>query len=306
MQGPQQQPTGPAARPNTARRKRARQISNWLAFIRPHVDRYLALPRGEQKKFVDKLSEKTGSSGNTLRRYIAAAQVLEAHGVTEFPPGLKRLPVAAVEAIERISKQDPARGRELFKQLIEGLWSIRELKEKLADIPQRGRPANRALRVKSITNEQLVAEIAGLSGETSRQGEAGQADFKLIRFVDWPMEQGLNLLSRAALPRFVVPLPTGAHAVVFDDSAVRWHASPAVAMREFLRNIAIAATIFDYVVVLCGIFRQEVEREVMAMRDDCRRRIRILSGTTERGAFRLERRKGMTPVWAPVRRRTSR
>src|ERR1700757_3056341 len=87
------------------KRPRAPQIRNWLAFIRPHADRYAALPRGERMQLVAELSKKTGTRENTLRRFIAAAQVLETHGIREIPPGRKYLPVGSVEAIEGISKK---------------------------------------------------------------------------------------------------------------------------------------------------------------------------------------------------------
>jgi hypothetical protein len=57
---------------------------------------FAALPRGERMKLVDELSKKTGTSENTLRRFIAAAQVLETHGVREIPPGRKYLLVGSV------------------------------------------------------------------------------------------------------------------------------------------------------------------------------------------------------------------
>lgn len=114
METPSKQnaPAGAAAR-NT-QRKPAPQISNWLAFIRPHADRYESQPRGERRKLIEKLTEKSVSSGNTLRRYIAAARMLERHGIRQFPARLRHLPVATVEAIERISRKDAARRRELF------------------------------------------------------------------------------------------------------------------------------------------------------------------------------------------------
>ena len=67
-----------APAPST-RRKRARQIGNRLAFVRPHADRYETLPRGEQRKLIEMLSKKSGSSE------IPAARLLETNGIREFP-----------------------------------------------------------------------------------------------------------------------------------------------------------------------------------------------------------------------------
>ena len=81
---------------------RAAPTTDWLGFIRPHFEVYRMLPWGKQNEFIDKLARDKGPSANTLRRYIAAAELLEGVGITQFPPDLTRMPVASVEAIGRI------------------------------------------------------------------------------------------------------------------------------------------------------------------------------------------------------------
>ncbi len=89
------------------RKPPARAIAQWLDFIRPHLDRYAQAGRGEQKKYIDDLSKMVGTGVDTLRRFIWAAQFLESHRITQFPPGIQRMPLASVEVIMRISKRDP-------------------------------------------------------------------------------------------------------------------------------------------------------------------------------------------------------
>jgi hypothetical protein len=262
-----------ATRQGGARRRRVPQISNWLAFIQRYLRRYTALPRGEQRRLIDQLSEKTGASENTLRRYIAAARALEANGITKFPAGVKYLPVAAVEAIERIGKQDPGRGRELFKQLIAGGPSVRGLKEELADVPKRGSAPHRAA-AKRISPQQVLGAIAS-------RFHVRESELSLIRFIEAPMERTFNLFAKAAAPRLVVLATERRRAAIFDVGVLSWAASPAIVTREFLRNIAVATTMFDCVVVLGGTLSREVEEIVGEMRKDCRDRVLVLSGVLD-------------------------
>ena len=105
-------------------------LTNWLAYIRPHIKPYLALGRGERREYIEKLSEETSLSDNSLRRYIAAAQFLEAEGITDLPPG-GRLPLGAVENIARIAAHDPSRRRTLLEEVVAGNMTIDQVAAEL-------------------------------------------------------------------------------------------------------------------------------------------------------------------------------
>jgi hypothetical protein len=45
---------------------RTRQISNWLDFIRPRLDLYVTLPRGDQKNMSNGFRNKFVSRGSTM------------------------------------------------------------------------------------------------------------------------------------------------------------------------------------------------------------------------------------------------
>ena len=121
-------------------RKRAKTIVNWLGFIRPHLQEYSALPPGEQLKLLQKLSDKTGTNVNTLRRYLGAARFLESvFAITVFPPNRQRMPIASVEAISRIYRKDPNAGRTYMQQLVAGHLTIVELKKQLKNMGRSSR-----------------------------------------------------------------------------------------------------------------------------------------------------------------------
>jgi hypothetical protein len=270
-------PQPPAAagqdKPET-KRPRAPQIRNWLAFIRPHADRYAALPRGERMQLVAELSKKTGTRENTLRRFIAAAQVLETHGIREIPPGRKYLPVGSVEAIERISKKDPERGRELFKNLFEGAGSIRHFRAKLADTLGRDPPKKPSYREKRFWIDDILGEI-------EKRARVSRRHFQVMRFVEAPLKRSFSLFAKSAAPVLVVLMPEDRRAAVFDESVLVWSAGAAVITREFLRNIAVATAIFDKIFVLCTTLSTEVEAIAAEMPRDRRDRIVVLRGVLD-------------------------
>ncbi|WP_164934695.1 hypothetical protein [Bradyrhizobium zhanjiangense] len=107
-----------------------RIASKWLAYIRPHVRPYEALGRGDRRDYIAKLSKRVKLSDNTLRRFISAAQYLEAEGITELPSGV-RMPVAAVERVARIAARQPEKRQQLLKGVAEGRLTIVELRELL-------------------------------------------------------------------------------------------------------------------------------------------------------------------------------
>ena len=257
-----------------APRKRAPLIRNWLAFIRPHADRYEALPRGEQRKLIEKLSKKSGSSENTLRRYIAAARVLETHGIREFPAGSRRLPVAAIEAIERIGKKDPARGRKLFADVMTGMWSVQSLKEMLAETPRRARRPDKDDAVPKLSQMDVMESLARLA-------HTEWLDLTLTSFGDASKGRRFNLFAKTAAPRFVVMIADGRRAAIFDEKGLAWAGGAARVTREFLQNIAMATAMFDYVVVVCNMLDGEVQAVIADMPRECRDRVALLRGVLD-------------------------
>lgn len=249
---------------------RAKPITDWLGFIRPPFARYRTLPWGKQKEFIEKLSQSTGSSANTLRRYIAAAELLESYGITVFPPNLKRMPVAAVEAIARISKKDPARGRKLLNSLMQGVGTIRDLKDELAEMPK-GTSSRQHEAAAPVSQRELYAEIRELVGRAWPPDHP-----RLIKFSEWPGPA--TAFSKAAWPPFVFPLLDGRYVAIFDEAVLAWAVSPAMVTREFMRNVAAAVSMFDFVVVYCNALQPDVDRIVSAMRPDCRARVLARQG----------------------------
>lgn len=269
------QPTAPTDEDRPKKRPRAQQIRNWLGFIRPYADRYAALPRGERMTVIDDLIKQTGSSENTIRRFLAAAQVLETHGIRELPPGVRYLPVASVELIERISKKDPERGRELFKLLLSNGGGIRYFKEMLKEVSATEAPDKSDHRGKDLWLDDALEAIA-------RRAYVDPGELLLAGFDQAPLRRSLSLFAKSAAPVLVVSIPQDRRAAVFDESVLVWSSGPALVTREFLRNIAVAVATFDWVVVRCATLAPDVNGLTADMLARCRERIILLSGLDDR------------------------
>jgi hypothetical protein len=269
-----EQPKGPGRK-----RKRAAPISDWLGFIRPHQQRYRMLPRGQQKEFIEELSAKTGSSVNTLLRFIAAADLLETYGIVALPPGRGQMPVASVEAIGRISNYDFARGRDLLNGLLNGVGTIRSIKDELKNMPPLGKKS-RPERSKAPRSDRDIRDvIERFVGGNREWRKVLPPKLPLREFGEWPGPT--TIFAKSARPRFVVPLLVGRWVAVFDESALSWAAMPMRVHQEFLRNIAVAVTMFDYVIVYCDALQSDVARVVNATREPCRARILVRPSRTE-------------------------
>jgi hypothetical protein len=257
---------------------RAEPISDWLGFIRPHFESYRTLPWGQQREFIEKLSKTAGSSTNTLRRFIAGAELLEGFGITAIPPDLTRLPIASVEAVGRISKRDPARGRFLLDQLLRGAGTIRDLKDELADMPK-GRPVAPRRAPSPLSRKEFHKELEELEGLVRKAvaAESLPPERKIMPFVDWPGPK--QLFTKAAWPVLLYPLLLDRYVAIFEDTVLTWGISPALATREFLRNIAVSVTVFEAVVIYCNVLQADVARVVDAMRGDLRGRILLQKGS---------------------------
>ncbi|MEW6449205.1 MAG: hypothetical protein AB1490_01040 [Pseudomonadota bacterium] len=248
------------------------RISDWLSLIRPHLEQYRMLPWGQQSEFIDKLSKSSGYNANTLRRYIAAAELLEGFGITAFPPNLKRLPVAAIEVISRISKKDPARGRVLLNNLMSGLGTIIDLKDELSDLPKRKR-ATGPKPSRPLSKREFFGELDEIESFIREAGAARWLPRErwLIPFTDWPGPK--EMFSKTAGPVLIYVLLEGRYTAVFDERGLAWASSPAMVTREFLRNVAVAATMFDAVVVFTDVLQADLARVIESMRRDVRERV---------------------------------
>lgn len=261
----------------TSSADRAAPTTDWLGFIRPHFEVYRILPWGQQNEFIDKLARDKGPSANTLRRYIAAAEQLERFGITQFPPGVTRLPVASVEAIGRIGRKDPGRGRALLNELMSGVGTIRGFKKELKAMTKRASASRSAGTAAPVSQSQFCADIEDLLAAAPKGRDWMPPKLIWRPFNDWTGPA--TIFAKQAWPRVFVPL-IGGHAVVaFDEALLVWAASPAMVTWEFTRNVALAVAMFDFVLVYCNILQPDVERIVAAMREDCRARILVRQGS---------------------------
>jgi hypothetical protein len=108
-----------------------------------------------------------------------------------------------------------------------------------------------------------------------------ESELSPIRFIEAPMKGTFRLFAKTAAPRLVVLAAAGRRAAIFDVGVLSWAASPAIVIRELLRNIAVATATFDCVVVLGGTLSGEVEEIVGEMHKDCRDRVLVLSGVLD-------------------------
>jgi hypothetical protein len=275
--------------PRSAGKPRAPQISNWLDFIRPHLERYVRLPRGEQKDYVERVSKELrefridhggspdapGPSVNTLRRHMAAAQFLESHGIVAFPVGRPRVPAAAVEAVARIAKRDPAYAQTLLADLIAGRQTVRGLLTQLENMPEQGLSPDPNIR--KFTYEELQQALSKFASRVFGKPIAPE-QFQLADFELGPDVVPVAMFDPLAHPFATGNFGDGRRCVVFDESTVRWNVSPDRAKREFKRNIAVATTLFDIVAVCCVTLQSDVDDMRGRMYDDCRKRLLVLSG----------------------------
>jgi hypothetical protein len=257
------------SRQKSLRKERAPQRSNWLEFIQPHVDRYGRLPRGEQKKYLEKLSGDVKTSVKTLRAFLAAAAYLEINGITEFPEKAQRMPVASVEAIMRISKRDPARAKRLLEGVCQGAWTARTLQDELRTINKQ--PAVQQTAAK-VSEQQLLAALGKLTGCHPRLIQV--SGFELS---DVPK----TFFDRLAFPHAIAYLGKTGRVAVFDESAIGWTVSADRAKRALNSNVAVAATLLDFAVVFCSTLRHDLERFRSLMRAEIRDRIALFDGALD-------------------------
>ncbi len=247
-------------------------MTQWLEFIRPHLHRYALSGRGEKKTFIQALAKDTNKSVNTLRRFISAAQFLESDSITQVAPGVAHMPLNAVEFIMRTRKRNPTRAKQLLDQLRKGTVSVRQLKsefDKISDLPA---PAEAtADRIDATRLRTIIAKLAARPGKP-----VSASAVVLTQFKAWDTPP--PMFDRVAYPVFMAALPEERKVVIFDEGVLAWPVSPDRVKREFLRNIAVAATLYDLVLVICSSMESDVHRLRSKMRTECRRRISVRTG----------------------------
>lgn len=245
-----------------------RIANDWLAYIRPHLHAFEALGRGERGDYIARLSKKVRLSDNTLRRFIAAAQFLEAQGITELAPNV-RMPVAAVERVARIAARQPERRHKLLEDIVEGRLTIVQLREILKQSVKNAKRQKGAAQTESdvdrVAREFTVRKICKPADMVLRHGNDEEFGWLLGR----PMQQS-----------YVVHLPRSRRALILDTKMSRGAGSSfALQRREFLRNVLIGASLYDFVIVFAAAWYNEVEKLVRQLRPPLREQIILIDDT---------------------------
>jgi hypothetical protein len=244
----------------------APKIPDWLGYIRPHIRPYDALGRGERRDYIAKLSRETKLSDNSLRRMIFAAQFLDEEGIKELPPD-GRMPVGAVERIARIAARQPERRQQLLADVAAGKVTIRQLKDQLK---KSDRVAKRARKARDDVPlvDRAKAELA------SRGIEA----IKNMKDVDILNTQDAWFFDRGTRPSHAIIFPRQRRAVLLDGTAFQGSVgSFMIRKKEFLRNILIGASLYDYVIVWAPFWRKDVQELREGMLPDPRARVILIA-----------------------------
>jgi hypothetical protein len=243
------------------------KLPNWLAYIRPHIEPYQALGRGERRKYIEKLSKQTKLSDNSLRRFIAAAQFLEAEGITDLPSG-GRLPLGAVENIARIAALDPSRRRTLLDEVAAGRMTIDQVALELEKTRKRAkrRADEGPLRLETLAIDELRSKGVDLEGMT------------LLSFDD---DGDVRYFDSQTRPAFVIRIREKPPIVVMDGRQFGGTAASFMRQRkEFLRNVLVAAGLYETVLVYAPHWYEDVARLIRHARPAVGTRI-VLMGDPE-------------------------
>jgi hypothetical protein len=242
-----------------------RVANDWLPYIRPHLRSYEALGRGERRDYITKLSRKVKLSDNTLRRFIAAAQFLEAEGITELPADT-RMPVAAVERVARIATRQPERRKQLLEDVAGGRLTIVQLRGLLKKSTRAAKRQSQSARTTSL-EDRVKRELE--IRQVCKRGDM------VVRRVDED-EYGW-LFATPMQPSFVVHLPEARRVLVMDErTSAGSGASFMWQRREFLRHILAGVALYEFVFVYAPIWRDDAEKLVQAMRDEMRAHVILI------------------------------
>ncbi|TYL84324.1 hypothetical protein [Bradyrhizobium cytisi] len=205
-------------------------------------------------------------SDNTLRRFISAAQYLEAEGITELPSGA-RMPVAAVERVARIAAREPERRQQLLKDVAEGRLTIVQLRGMLKKNSKTAARRRRASILEEPLEERALAALEA-------RGVLKRSDAVLATF------QGLDQWSyfdSHTKPALIILLSRDRRIIVMDDRSIGGTAASFIRQRrEFLRNILAGVGLYDLVLVFASIWHEDIGKLVCAMRPEMRQRIILL------------------------------
>jgi hypothetical protein len=247
-----------------------RIANDWLAYIRPHLRPFEALEHGERGDYIAKLSKKVRLSDNTLRRFIAAAQFLEAEGITELAPDV-RMPVAAVERVARIAARQPERRRKLLEDVSEGKLTIMELRELLKKCRKSAKRPGGAHSTSSLDRVARELEIRNIC----RRGEVVLARADEDEF-GW-------LLTTLMKRSFIVRLPEARRALILDAMMSQGSGTSfAMQRRGFLRNVLVGASLYDFVFVFAAAWHYEVEKLVQQLRPVLRKSVILVDDNCSR------------------------
>lgn len=241
------------------------KLPNWLAYIRPHVKPFQALGRGERGVYIEKLSKQTDLSDNSLRRMIAAAQFLDAEGITELPLG-GRLPLGSVENIARIAALEPWRRRELLDEVWAGRLTIDDLADELE------KTRRRAKRLRTVSKQ---ASLDALIEATLKKEGISLEGVEIEKYIgmdaDWMYFDPQNL------PAYFVHTKGNKGMAVMDGSQLKGPTASFMRQRkEFLRNVLVSATLFDRVLVYAPYSFEDVEKVIRHVHPDIEVRILLM------------------------------
>jgi hypothetical protein len=253
------------------------KLPNWLAYIRTHVKPYLALGRGERQKYIAKLSKKTDLSDNSLRRMIAAAQFLEAEGITDLPAG-GRLPLGSVENIARIAAHEPSRRRELLDEVWAGKITIDALAEELE---KTRRNAKRRAHIQYTSPGSIDAYLASLAVQALKAKKFNLEGISVISFDD---DGEIRYFDTQTKPALVIRIPTKPAIVVMDGRQTGGIAASFMRQRkEFLRNVLVAAGLYETVLVYAPHWQEDVSRLIHHARPSVGARIMLIGDSESSG-----------------------
>lgn len=211
---------------------------------------YLALGRGERQKYIAKLSKQTDLSDNSLRRMIAAAQFLEAEGITDLPPG-GRLPLGAVENIARIAAHEPSRRRDLLDWVRGGEMTVVELQRELDK-------TRRAARRRANDQESRDSDLRSLAEKELKARKFDSEVMKVSRFDD---VGDLRYFDSQTRPVLVIQIRNEPDILVMDGSQTGGTSASFMRQRkEFMRNILVAAGLYEMVLVYAPHWGEDVHQ----------------------------------------------
>jgi len=199
---------------------------------------------------------------------VAAWQIIvPIEAITDLPPG-GRLPLGAVENIARIAALDPSRRRTLLDEVAAGRLTIDQVALELEKTRKRAkrRAAEDPLGLVTLAIDELKARGVDLK------------DMSLFSFDEWGDVRYFDSQTR---PAFVIRIPEKPPIVVMDGRQFGGTAASFMRQRkEFLRNVLVAAGLYETVLVYAPHWHEDVARLIRHARPAVGARI-VLMGDPE-------------------------